>query len=355
MTTLSAIRSLLKKALVLPVAAVAGLALGSCESIIYEDEGDCSVTYRLSFRFTKNVLDTDAFGSQVSDVSVAVYDKSGNLVLTQTEQRELTPDNNYYMDLSVAPGTYDIIAWCMGRTPIADAVSFSLKGTSAADPISSSAAVLPLNHVGLDISSDHDIKPLYYGMCSDVKVAGTYGTVNLGPVYLTKDTNHIIVQLQNVDGTEIDPAAFTFELEGANSNMDWLNLPTGSPQFTYRPWATSPTYSYFEREDDESRAMEEYVSSGVQVEFTTSRLMANREQYLTVRLASTGERIFRVPLVEFLLLIRSEYDKAVSAQDYLDREDTYTVVFFMQDGLNWMKSKILINGWRRVPPQHENL
>lgn len=35
-------------------------ALSSCDSIIYDDEGDCSVTYRVAFRYDRNMKWADA-------------------------------------------------------------------------------------------------------------------------------------------------------------------------------------------------------------------------------------------------------------------------------------------------------
>ena len=32
-------------------------------------------------------------------------------------------------------------------------------------------------------------------------------------------------------------------------------------------------------------------------------------------------------------------------QQFLDRNDAYTLVFFLDDGLSWLKTQIIINGW----------
>ena len=83
--------------------------------------------------------------------------------------------------------------------------------------------------------------------------------------------------------------------------------------------------------------------------------MAGREQYLTVTDTESGDRILRVPLVEYLLLVRSMYEQATSDQDYLDRYDDFSLVFFVGDDLTWIKQRVLINGWRIVPPQNMEL
>ena len=51
-------------------AATALLGLAACDSAIYDNEGDCDVTYRLRFVYDRNMKWADAFASQVSSVRV---------------------------------------------------------------------------------------------------------------------------------------------------------------------------------------------------------------------------------------------------------------------------------------------
>lgn len=312
----------------------------SCESMVYEEEGDCELRNHLVFRFTKNVLDADAFGPQVTEINLALYDKSGRLVMHHKENREPTTANDFYIDVDVPAGKYDAIAWCGGRALSEDAVSFTLSGQSDGDSMTASVAQLPLVSDGNTLCSDRDIRRLYHGLVRDIVVADTFGTVELGPIYLTKDTNHITVSLQNIDGGEIDPRNISIELEGRNSNLAWDNSLAGDTKFIYRPWSQVAT----------TASLENAVGAGIMAELTTGRIMADVEQTLTVKKRDSGDTILSIPLVEYLLLVRGNYTQASSDQDYLDRCDDYTMVFFLQEG-TWMKSRILINGWRVVPPQ----
>ena len=47
------------------MASVCLLAMSSCDSWLYEEEGDCSVYYRLKFRYDKNLKWLDAFFTRV--------------------------------------------------------------------------------------------------------------------------------------------------------------------------------------------------------------------------------------------------------------------------------------------------
>lgn len=59
----SYIRTAVFKLLVL---SVGGLALPGCDSVIYDGEGDCSVNYRVKFRYDMNLKFADAFAAKSS-------------------------------------------------------------------------------------------------------------------------------------------------------------------------------------------------------------------------------------------------------------------------------------------------
>lgn len=335
------------------------LATTSCDSLIYDDQGDCAVHYRVPFRFTKNILNADAFASQVTDVNLYLFDSDGRLAFHKKESRKLSQENDYYMDVEVLPGTYSMIAWCEGKSVTDGAISFTIDNEGNPAAIQDLGARLPLQTEGENRFSDKDINRLYYGLSQDVEFADSFGIVNISPIYLTKDTNHITVQLLNIDGSEIDPSRLHFSLTADNSELTWQNELTGDISFTYHPWSTRGI-SMVTDDDDTPQAKNDgtradAVTNGVQAELTTGRLMAGREQYLTVTDTESGDRILRVPLVEYLLLVRSMYEQASSDQDYLDRYDDFSLVFFVGDDLTWIKQRVLINGWRIVPPQNMEL
>ena len=340
---------LIKKGVLIPLAFMAIVGTSSCDSVIFDEQGDCSVHYRLSFRYTKNILNADAFSSQVSVVNVAMYDQDGRMVYRKCEQRQLTEENDFRMDVDVSPGTYDIIAWCEGPSVMSDAKSFIIEGQDLNSNMHSSGAYLQLSGSEGYYYSDQDINRLYFGALDNVEFADTYGTVDIEPIYLTKDTNHITVQLQNMDGMPIDPAILSFTIECANSRLNWQNHVVGDLSFIYMPWAVESTLT-----GNQSRATlgDSELPSGVIAEFSTGRLLVGTEQYLTVKLKDGADDIFRIPLVQYLLLVRGHYSQALSEQDYLDRCDDFTLTFFVDEAYTWIKSKIYINNWRVVPTQN---
>lgn len=310
--------------------------------------------YRLSFRYTKNILNADAFGSQVTGINLYLFDQDGKLAYHKTEDRALTEANDYYIDVDVRPGKYDIIAWCEGKSITDNPTSFVIENAANPSSISDLGAYLPLQDAEDGHYSDRDINRFYHGLKTDVDFPDSYGIVNIDPIYLTKDTNHITIQLQNAGSQPLDPSILSIELSSNNnpsklnnSSLDWQNGLTGAIGFKYIPWSmksTSSTTPEVETKADDVTA----IPNGVQAELTTGRIMADVEQNLTIRRTDTDETIFSIPLVEYLLLVRGNYVQASSDQDYLDRYDDFTMVFFLQDGYTWLKTRVLINGWRVV-------
>lgn len=353
--TLSTAGRLIRKSLLATVLSAFAVAFAACDSLIYDGEGDCSVHYRLSFRYSKNILNADAFASQVTDVNVAVYDKQGNMVCHKTESRQLTTDNDFFIDVDLLPGIYDIVAWCEGRSIVENAIAFDIQGLNPGDAITASGAILPVGGTPALPEVKNDINRLYYGMLTDVEFPDTYGVVDIEPIPLTRDTHHITVQLQNMDGKLLDPDAVTFELEGANSVLDWQNTIVGNKRFNYRPWSVRSTSADINTAGIGTRADANNIPSGIQAEFTTGRIMADKPQQMTIRQRGSGETILTFPLVEYLLMVRGYYQQAISDQDYLDRYDDFTLVFFIDEGYAWLKNRIYINGWRVVLQHDEHL
>lgn len=81
----SYIRTAVFKLLVL---SVGGLALPGCDSVIYDGEGDCSVNYRVKFRYDMNLKFADAFASEVESVTLYLLDSDGGWHGSATERGE---------------------------------------------------------------------------------------------------------------------------------------------------------------------------------------------------------------------------------------------------------------------------
>lgn len=350
---LSTAKRFVKRSLVTTIVTVFGLSFPSCDSMIFDDQGDCSVHYRLRFKYVKNLLKADAFASQITNINIAFYDQQGNLVLIKNDNRQLSEDNDYYLEIDITPGIYDIIAWCGGPAISEDPISFSLEGQDdGASIFSSGAALTLLTNSNGDDYIDKDIHSLYYGKLEDVTFSEEdFGVIDIEPISLIKDTNHITILLQNINDKSIDPSVVSFSIEARNSELNWENQVSSDTPFNYIPWDKVSTYTNVSQE---SRSILEFetraeTATGIKAEFTTGRLLYNEEQHLIVRVADS--EILNIPIIQYFLLVRNNYQQMSSAQDYLDCYDDFTLTFFIDEGYEWMKSRVLINGWRVVPPQ----
>lgn len=101
------------KTALLAAALAAGLAGWSCDSVIYDGEGDCGVSYTLRFRYDMNMKFADAFAHEVGSVSVWAFDPSTGLLAWQrSESGAALAEEGYGMTLDVPAGDYDLVAWC---------------------------------------------------------------------------------------------------------------------------------------------------------------------------------------------------------------------------------------------------
>ena len=66
-------------------AIVCALTLLGCDSVIYDGEGDCSVNYRVKFRYDMNLKFADAFASEVESVTLYLLDSDGRVAWQRTE------------------------------------------------------------------------------------------------------------------------------------------------------------------------------------------------------------------------------------------------------------------------------
>ena len=62
----------------------------------------------------------------------------------------------------------------------------------------------------------------------------------------------------------------------------------------------------------------------------------------------TRHTVLSIPLADYALLVKGHYNRQLSDQEYLDRQDEYNLTFFLDEDNNWASSSIIINSWRVV-------
>ena len=80
-------------------------------------------------------------------------------------------------------------------------------------------------------------------------------------------------------------------------------------------------------------------------EFSTSRLMTKNRPKLLIRRKSDGKEVVNIPLNNYLLLLRSDLYAEMDAQEFLDRESEWSMIFFLDSDQTWLRTYIKINDW----------
>lgn len=317
------------------------LALHACDSMIYNDEGDCSVNYLVRFRYDYNMKFADAFAHEVNTVTLYLIDSEGRVVWQRTEQGEALASEGYSMTVDVAPGQYDLLAWC-GTT---DKGSFTIPKATVGTGLTCT-----LNRQYDD--SGHafvqdDLDRLFYGWLPNQTFGETEGTYTY-TLPLMKNTNNVRVVLQHLSGEPVDKDKFIFTIHDDNGRMNWDNGLLPDEQITYYAWHTDSGVASMDTRTQAVQTGTRSVFSAAIAELTVPRLVKGQETRLTVTNKETGNIVFSIPLIECALLVKGYYNRNMDDQEYLDRQDEYDVVFFLDERDCWLDAYIYINSWKLV-------
>lgn len=347
-----------QRALRLMVAAVMACGLfASCDSVIYDYEGDCDVKVLAKFRYDRNMKWTDAFPSEVTSVHLYAFDKDDRLVWHRSESGEALQGEDYAMTLDLPAGDYHLLAWCGLDNPESDARQFTVPevtvGTTTSEELT---CRMERAHDAAGAYSDRRLQPLFHGV-KDISIpAADDGETFSFTVPLTKNTNHVRVILQHLNGNPVDANLFTFAIEEENGLMASDNTLLPDEKITYRPYHTGSGTANLGIDDYPqpgeraagSRAAIESVSVAV-ADLSTARLVEGRKTYLSIHTADEDRRLVaRIPITDYALLLKDGYEREMTDQEYLDREDEYDLILFLDEDDYWMSTSIIINSWRLV-------
>ena len=301
----------------------------SCDRL-YEDLQECERGARIRFVYDYNMEFANAFPSQVDCLTVLFYDEEGRYVTTRTNMTSDLQDENWRMVVDLEPGTYNIIAY--GGMECEDA-SFSF--TSSPSLISMYDIEVELNPSCL-VPPMHDLHNLFYGK-AEISIEQEDITYRDLTVYMMKDTNNLRILLQNVDGMPIDEADFEFKVTDDNTLMAWDNAVIPTQTVDYLPWAHGNT-AVGERPEDSGEVSVAYA------EFSFPRLVTSNSPRLVITRKKDGRKVIDIPLINYLVLLKSEKYSNMGSQEFLDRESRWKMLFFLQGGI-WLDTVIEINDW----------
>ena len=292
------------------------LVLFSCTSI---DETLSECQLYVSFRYDYNMEFTDAFATQVNRVDVFVFDKDGTFIMKKSEQGKTLGSGSYRMQLQLPIGEYRIATWA----GMSDAFEMP-------EPVAGKSTLEDLTvKMKREESLIHNkvLEPLWYGGVQTVNFTGKQEQTET--VRLIKVTNKFRFILQKSGpGEELDMNDCLFEIRADNGYYDWNNDLLDDDMISYQPY-------HLEKVED----------VGIVAEMNTMRLLEHKKVYLTLTRKSDSKELMKVDLIPYLLLTKMEGHN-IPAQEYLDRQSEYAIVFFYNpELLNFLSTKIMINGW----------
>lgn len=318
------------------VLALFGMLLTMSCSWVKDDNDDCPYGFWLNLRYTYNILDVEAAPEYVKDVSVFVYDSVGNYVTRIDAPQTLLKTFSHRVRVEGLPeGDYQFVVW--------SGISNSNYAVSG-DKQELSKFRLSLTE---QESYADKLPDLFYGSLSTVHYDNAYATHD---VFMMKNTNKlacVVVPLD--DSQEMQPDDYTMKIITANGTVNGWNKIVSDKLITYEPY-TKDTVTV----DDIDYGRLHGIKFGI----STLRLMENIDCRLVLEKNDTGESVFNVSFPEYIEMIGSLYTnlgRPLTVQEYLDRQDFYTIVFFLSgNGLNQLL-QLQVNSWRLRAYNHLKL
>lgn len=311
----------------LPVWAVLTLGLVSCE-YIHEDLKPCD--HYLHFTYTHNMKFADAFQHELvcqeeaKTAELFIFDGDGKFLSSQSLPTETLQENRIRLNLD--PGKYKLLAWA---------------GLNDTDYTwTKPAAGESMDEWLMSVRQDEgvvarELSGLFQGTL-ELTIPSGGETDTEFP--LVKNTNKIRLALIDANsGTGLQADDFTILATTHNGDLNAQNQPVADETVLWKP--------YLQQVETVADTEGGTAMQAVVAELNTMRLMDGSQTSL--QLSHKGEEapFLQVDLTDFLLLTQME-SHDLDAQEYLDRQDEYTIVVYLDivDGKAHCL-EIIVNDW----------
>lgn len=313
----------------LAVSAVVGLS--SCNAFD-EDLDPCPQGVVLRFIYDYNLEFANAFPSQVDCLTLLIYDAEGRYIGSRTETSDVLADENYRMTLDLPAGSYRFVAY--GGLQC-DKASFRYV-TPPAEGSALTSLQVELNPGIADAAVGTNLHPLFYGNL-DVTVPADATDRVTATLPMMKDTNNLRVVLQSLSGESLSSDDFEMYVTDNNTLMAWNNDVVPVSTVTYNPWVTGQVTAGLNTDGSELK-----LAYG---EMSFPRLVTSNEPRLVIISRITGFKVVDIPLIDYLLALKSDVFAKMPAQEFLDRQSQWSMIFFLDKRYCWAYVQIHVNSW----------
>lgn len=317
------------------------------------DESDCVSSYnQVRFVFDHNMKFADAFDNEVDHVTLLVFNKSDGTLVRRIDAPHIDLNENNELTLDIEPGNYDLLTWAgnhsgsfdiaEGNTGLSNIVDFHCRMRRLQEDDGA--------HIRGDIAH------LWHSEMSVELPFASPSNPNMITIGLKKNTNVFRIVLQHISGETIDGNDFDITITDSNGWLNHDNSLREDETLTYHPW-----YEYSGSVDINTNPKdpgqgsagsvhpESRASLGAMLaEITTGRLLETSRPILTVRSKKDKRIILQIPVIDYALMVKGFYNRELSDQEYLDRQDEYNMTFFLDEGNRWLNTVIIINDWRII-------
>lgn len=349
---LTAIQDKANKLLLLTI--LAG-ATTSCNSILDYDDGDCSTEYCVKFKYDYNMEEVDVFAQQVRTVTLYAFDDNDHLVYQKTDQGELLGNPDYAMKVDIDPSRFHLIAWA-GLNDESFAVPLLYPQQSQIEELKIKTLRKAITRSESNSEKENyiveqELHSLWHGELKNAPATRS-GRQQISTVSLVKNTNNIrivVAQVPSSDGPvtkALTAKTFKCAIYDDNGFMNYDNSLLDDNLLTYKPFVVEPETVSSRAFSEAGQPAKEYKA--VVSEISVARLMEDKTPELTIKNSETQETLFHVSnLVKYLekLQLEKYKDRHYTLQEYLDREDAYSMIIFVDEKLALIKTVVDVNDW----------
>lgn len=342
--------------------------MASCNSVLDFNEGDCTYQYKVKFKYDYNMKYADAFHSLVSTVTLYAFDQSGKFVYQKTDEGAQLKPETYAMTLdNLTPGTYHFVTWA-GLDNQSFAVPLLTPGTSTLTDLtvktrrvkSASRAATSYGSVGENVV-DHQLADLWHGEIASTEVLSrSRDTIITVPLIKNTNTVRIVIvqaasaeTMKKATSRAISSKSFSYNLSDNNGYMNYDNTLLADSVLTYEPYLLADSVISTTSADKTAEALKQITGrsettnyNAAVAEISTARLLTSQTPKISITNATTGKELLPTnSLISILNLLKESNYSSMPLQEYLDREDHFDVVLFVNEQQTLLSSVIVINNW----------